>query len=568
MKSWIACCSGTHRECSAFTTSVRPTRLLDLEAPYGPEFVKLVQGDSIPQNAKFMTLSHCWGTSTSQDYNLTSNNLKQYTDAISVGVLPKTFVDAIAVTRILGIRYLWIDSLCIIQDSQVDWAKESALMPSVYGNSFCNIAASGASSSAEGCFLPRRRMDQSRAIRILTQKTYPPDQVCVNDGMVWKEFLQCPLSQRAWVFQERMLAPRTIHLGLSQAFWECNSFLACERFPCGSLAISALQMPGYKTLNKLQAKGSRTLASRWNDGNSISEAWDDFVEAYSASKLTYETDRLVAMSGILNRFEISLGTPLAGLWKKNLAVQLLWRKKECRGDSPSFGKRSVYDFAPSWSWASLLETSISPATWRSYGRRRENNVVLGILEAHVEDRSQREGYIAMQGFIKARCYMVPIAVISEGLRNTGTLILQPELTHEVDVSLGARLYLDTKETKAGDRVWAVPVFLRRHYVLEGLLLRQDASTSDGSFSRCGVFELHGVPSCNDVVKVFWRSLLEYGRSQQSATRYDQIIRFSECEVDQHEKEVKVILKSSSPDERGKPVLSTFNGVKQFEIVIK
>ena len=132
-----------------------------------------------------MTLSHCWGTSKSRDYNLSSNNWKQYTDAISVSALPKTFLDAIAFTRVLGIRYLWIDSLCIIQDSQEDWVTESALMPSVYGNSFCNIAASGAFNSAEGCFLSRRRMDQSRAVRILTHHIEVPDQVCVNDGMVW-----------------------------------------------------------------------------------------------------------------------------------------------------------------------------------------------------------------------------------------------------------------------------------------------------------------------------------------------------------------------------------------------
>lgn len=436
-------------------------------------------------------------------------------------------------------------------------------MPSVYGNSFCNIAASGASSSAEGCFLSRRRIDQSRVVRILGRETDFPDQVCINDGMVWIEFLQCPLSQRAWVFQERMLAPRTIHFGLSQVFWECNSFLACERFPCGNLAIHALRMPGYKTLNKLQAEGSRILTSICGDGNSVSEAWDDFVEAYSGSKLTYDTDRLVAMGGIVSRFELSLGTPLAGLWKDNLAVQLLWRKNKFLRDSPYFGKRSVHNFAPSWSWASLLETSIYTETNRSYKKRPDEYIVLDILEAHVEDFSQREGYIAMEGFIKARCYMVPIAVVSEGPGSTGTLILQPEPTHEVDVSFGTRLYLDTDETKAGHRIFAVPVLLRSYIGLDGLLLRQDASTSDASFSRCGVFNIARYTDPNGV-KDFWGGLLEYGRSQQSARRYDGIIRHPDCEADEYEKEVEVILHCFFKKSR----LSLFNGVKQFEIVIR
>ena len=171
---------------------------------------------------KYITLSHCWGPDQSQLPLLTTkDNLEAHKRGIELSQLPKTFQNAVTVARKIDVQYLWIDSLCIIQDDSEDWKKESQKMAQVFSLAYCTISATSAQNSREG-FLPFPR---KRAVRIFDREISGFDiYACITD----KSFKQAVdedglLSKRGWVLQERALSRRTIHFTGSQIFWECGS---------------------------------------------------------------------------------------------------------------------------------------------------------------------------------------------------------------------------------------------------------------------------------------------------------------------------------------------------------
>ena len=145
---------------------------------------------------------------------------------IATTELSKTFQDAIGITRILGIRYIWIDALCIIQDSELDWKRESAQMFRIYSSSYCNLAASSARDGSHG--MPYHR--DNKAPQPL--KLFVNNMICFIEPST-KSIFEAnvehgPLTNRAWVFQERMLSKRNLHFTPKHLLWECNSFSTFE----------------------------------------------------------------------------------------------------------------------------------------------------------------------------------------------------------------------------------------------------------------------------------------------------------------------------------------------------
>jgi hypothetical protein len=139
---------------SSFPSKLAACRVLDVGTPSKPSLSLHITEDS-SLKSPYITLSHCWGNPKLQIKRLSNANISQFTNLIDDAELPKTFQDAIAIARRLGVRFLWIDSLCIIQDSVEDWVKESSNMGNVYKNSLCNIAATAAPDGRTGCFLQR-----------------------------------------------------------------------------------------------------------------------------------------------------------------------------------------------------------------------------------------------------------------------------------------------------------------------------------------------------------------------------------------------------------------------------
>ena len=145
-KSWFQLCTTTHSRCRPRPWGSNfPTRLLEIDASEKHTSVRIMMADKNSRAGECMTLSHCWGTA--QFITPRSGNIEELKEGIKLERLPGTFQEAMAVARWLKIKYLWIDSLCILQDSKEDWVKESATMRSVYSHSIMNISATGAADS-------------------------------------------------------------------------------------------------------------------------------------------------------------------------------------------------------------------------------------------------------------------------------------------------------------------------------------------------------------------------------------------------------------------------------------
>jgi hypothetical protein len=149
MESWIAACNEHHEKCNVGPTPL-PTRVLDIQ-----DFEAIVLLETTGQHGQYIALSHCWGSS--QNFITTRSTISAMKRGFKLDEAPATFRDAILVTRALRQRYLWIDSLCIIQGDASDWAQESSKMANVYSNSYFTIAALNAYDDTKG-FL-RRALD-------------------------------------------------------------------------------------------------------------------------------------------------------------------------------------------------------------------------------------------------------------------------------------------------------------------------------------------------------------------------------------------------------------------------
>lgn len=229
LNSLIRKCDETH-DCMAVqkhseSLAKLPTRLIDVGRE-DAEPIRLVQ-TSQESSAKgpYIALSHCWGSlSREQRFCTYADNIAQRKAHIAYDALPPSFRDAVRVTRALGIRYLWIDSLCIVQDDPDDWCVEAGRMEDVFSQAYCTIAASSAVSSLIGFLDHRRRRE---AIK-LTTPGGEPFYLAEEFDDFRADVENSVLSSRGWVLQERVLSRRTIYFTSTQVYWECGNGVVCE----------------------------------------------------------------------------------------------------------------------------------------------------------------------------------------------------------------------------------------------------------------------------------------------------------------------------------------------------
>jgi hypothetical protein len=245
---WIAECEKSHPKCkSRMPNDFIPTRVIDVGANPTDTPCLRIKDECLEVLAgrKYVTLSHCWGRDPSKITQLLTGNLQAMEKAIDIASLPKTFQDAIRVTRDLRIRYLWIDSLCIIQDDVKDWFKESSTMGDIYSNSYCTISATGAMDGSEGLFLDREQLVLGSFLCVKADWTgQGPRKYYEREGTLSKlpqgkkdtelwsrEVDSATLNSRGWVLQERFLSQRNLMFGRNCLFWECAGKRASETFP-------------------------------------------------------------------------------------------------------------------------------------------------------------------------------------------------------------------------------------------------------------------------------------------------------------------------------------------------
>ncbi|KAF4635203.1 hypothetical protein G7Y89_g2896 [Cudoniella acicularis] len=347
ISNWLRNCHSNHAKCRYNQTSFYPSRLLYL----GKEGVdiKLVVTAIQQPRGPYLTLSHRWG---SEDYTkLESSTIHQFQCGIDISTLPLTFQDAIEVTRRLGFQYLWIDSLCIMQDEddKSDWQYESPKMGEIYSNALLNLSATSATNSSSSLFVDRD-LGTILPSPIELNIGGTIQQYHLFDGKIWEDEVTCaPLNRRGWVFQERILARRVLHFGRRQLAWECRQLDAMEIFPHGLPLIAGSTLQKKEVGFTLEGTSPQVSPKKNQKAYSL---WQEMVEAYSECSLTRSEDKLVALSVLAKSMRDATSDEyVAGMWRRTMAFDLpWWRETESRKLYPING--NPYR-APSWSWASV-----------------------------------------------------------------------------------------------------------------------------------------------------------------------------------------------------------------------
>lgn len=438
-------------------------------------------------DTRYVTLSHCWGTRPTM--RLTAASQSKFELRITFHGLPKTFKEAIIATRNLptdfNIRYIWIDSLCIIQDSRQDWHAESESMGRIYENSFLTLAATAGADGETGLFFNRNPLSlRPCEVRVDWKCAQGSIFECEN-RMAWNSCIgRSPLVQRSWVLQERLLSRRVLHFTPNQLFWECLNQEASEVQPDGIPEGSSTLI---KNWSLEEFKITRHPGSVWEVGRPNPYGiWGYIVRQYTRGELSKPGDKLVAISGIAKLMQRYLGGEdeyVAGLWKRHLVHQLLWEV-----ESKQAVQRPEEYRAPSWSWAAVDGEIRQPYGDRYY--QQERTQVVSILSVEVLSQSGdkfleiRSGSLRLAGLLSKAYYHR----VMRSARPMGRLVMNGDTIHE-----GVAL-LDLKLPDRNDRLmYCMPLLQWKHEnnqqtYTRGLLLSPTAQKS-GVYARGGVFHI-------------------------------------------------------------------------------
>jgi hypothetical protein len=360
---WLRNCLNDHDCCfpKSQSHSALPLRVLDIGAE---DNCGMLLSEGKGRLGSYATISYCWGQSTQLPRHCTTiDNIEDRKQRINPSILPQTFTDAISVCRRLGIRFLWVDSMCIIQENDDDWNDQAKQMAEIYSGAILNISAASGNDSNAGLFVDRD-----------PRKTHPcPVRFSWKDesgSIVTSSYLCCHdsddrqygcLDTRGWTFQEMYLPCRTLRFSNHAMYWTCTALSASEALPNGMLPSN--NKSDFDKYIRTQPDGSTiSKTDNWHKYR----WWYNAVERYNSRKFTKESDRLPAIFGLASHFKHAVQDEyIAGIWKADIVNGLKWRIDQY-GDR-NFTKQSTIGedslpLAPSWSWASRPEKGIIYST--------------------------------------------------------------------------------------------------------------------------------------------------------------------------------------------------------------
>lgn len=357
INEWLQECQSKHAACNQFSEDrPLPTRVLKITSQDGPMPFTVQLHESRGERAPYIALSHCWGTSG--PLRTLHSNLEQHKQDITFESLPLSYRDIVVKAWHLGFRYLWIDSLCIVQEDAEDWEAEAAHMADVYSNATLTFAATEAADPSEGCCPLYSR---AFAIPLLdgdSALVRYQDHLNLNSR-------DAALNRRGWTLQEAALSRRMVCFDNDQFLWKCTSRHESE----DGLCVVEEATPGVRGWNLW------ACLKKLGGGEGRYAFWYRMMEDYSCRKLSFEKDRLPALAGMVEVFREHVDDgPLLGLWRGDLVNGLLWRVREP-------GQRaSPPGVAPSWSWTSVS----GPVSWDGSFFSIETGGKLEVISAEVE----------------------------------------------------------------------------------------------------------------------------------------------------------------------------------------
>ncbi|RYO74950.1 hypothetical protein DL764_010632 [Monosporascus ibericus] len=466
---------------------------------------------------QFGSSSHSWGKS--QPLRTLKNNVVSHTNGIAIESVPRTFQDAIRVTRHLDIRYLWIDSLCIVQDDGDDWAKEATKMADYYTGAEVVIATSSSTGCTQG-FLGARPEIMKGTLQIPrykgSQKLLPlhfREALLGDSGSIARQvgYQKDTLWTRGWCYQERLLARRYLSFGRRELLWECNAACHCES---SDVSNPDLGIDAENTGTGSDHDYNLSLGLSRSSKADLYKFWMvKVVQHYAHRSLTKYTDRLVAVQGVAAVLEKHLGDEYVyGIWKGDALWGLSW---STRADPGATGPRVPLDIAPTWSWASLY----GPVEYRLWPERTWSVEFLGfgspeekleanrasplsielrsqLLTAHLEtadddinplrlvlqDKGRDAGLFTTDVFLDTPCQRILVGTLDGDTIETANRVAASTCTSGEQEQRPKWVTND----QGTITVWLLHLYSNIHYLHSEFLVLGRSSSHSGVYERIGI----------------------------------------------------------------------------------
>lgn len=450
MRATFRECLDNHARCAPTVGAFCPTRLLAILKTEDGSAIRLKE--NCGPGTSYVALSYCWGGP--QEVRTTKETLARHLTNIDPTKLPATLRDALEVTERMGLQYLWVDALCIVQDDDEDKGREIGAMGRIYECATLTIRASRARAVFEG-FLHDLKPYGGKAhgdvfcMGYRASASGEVDSIVLTPKMDFtsRRLEKDRLATRAWAFQEQHLSKRMVDFGSTCVHYQCREGFLCDR-KAGRCKPQSPQSGADVFKDKALVMGDpRTLRARFSESfqvhfdttllpsprrlhdsnqgeldvsafqNTLTieptlsiDSWYKTVNAFSDKQLTFASDRLPAVAGIAERHNKTIKDEyLAGVWRSNIPYGLLWRvdnvTDEFRDDS------APNPAAPTWSWASTM----SPVFTNYYtGHAAYRRVKAELLKADMQYQmagakygATASGYLTLRGPVRPAHWKLP-----------------------------------------------------------------------------------------------------------------------------------------------------------------